>query len=204
MPDDCASRELGLLSRHLGVDGLSRLLALLAEGRPLGRDEVAVATGQPIGRAEDLLREQVGTDWDEDGRLIGFGLTQRQTPHPFVVGGRVLYTWCAMDTLFFPVLLNRPAAVSSACPATGQTIAFEVTPRSVRALESPDAVVSQLVSTGLVDDIRAAVCDHGHFFASAEAAAPWLANHPAGQILAIRDAFSAARSYYSPEMSPRP
>ncbi len=189
----------GLLCHELDVDALSRLLSLLAEGRPLGLEEVSVATGQPIGRLHHLLRGQAGTDWDEHGRLIGFGLTQRETPHRFIVAGRVLYTWCAMDTLCFPVLLDRAAEVISTCPATGQTISFEVTPSSVGSIEPNEAVVSELVSSDPVDDVRSAVCDHGHFFASAQAAAPWLAEHTSGQILAIEEAFFAARSCFSSE-----
>lgn len=156
--------------------------------------EIARATGRDPGWVEDLLRAQPGTDWHADGSLAGFGLTLVETPYRFRIAGRVLYTWCATDTLFFPAILGVAATAESICPTTGATVRVVMDPESVISVDPSEAVVSQLTSAGRVADIRGSVCDHGHFFASADAAGPWLAEHPEGRVVAIRDAFAAARA----------
>ena len=50
--------------------------------------------------------------------FLGWELTLRPTPHGFNVDGKQLYTWCALDTLFFPAVIGRPARVESPCAAT--------------------------------------------------------------------------------------
>jgi alkylmercury lyase len=194
MSDDCTCTSASFLTRFEGFEMLPHAVRLLARGRPILPAELAEAAGEPATGVEALLRSQAGTDWDEEGRLIGFGLTLRPTPHRFVVDGQTLYTWCATDTLFFPLILGRPATVSSTCPTTGQLVQLEVSPTGVGTVDPVDAVVSQVHSPGRVDDIRAAMCDHGHFFASRQAAQSWLFTHPDGQTHTVAEAFAASRA----------
>jgi alkylmercury lyase len=119
--------------------------------------------------------------------------TLRSTPHRYLVGGRTLYTWCATDTLFFTVILASDAVVESTCPATGQPIRLELTPDAVTSVSPPGVVVSQRHGGELVGNLRADVCDHGHFFASAHAAGRWSAEHPEGALLRVVDAFDQSQ-----------
>jgi hypothetical protein len=89
--------------------------------------------------------------------------------------------------------IGRTVRVSSACPATGQTITVTASPAGVRDLQPPAAVVSAIV-TGDQADIRGSECSLGHFFASREAASGWEGEHPDGPVLTIPDAFYYARS----------
>lgn len=189
-----ARREARFISRFDGFELLPHLVRLLAEGRPVGPRQVAEAAGRPVDEVQGFLRAQAGTDWDEDGRIAGFGLTLRPTPHRFVVDGKVLYTWCATDTLVFPAILGRGAVVESACPVTSRPIRLEVTPDAVVSVEPPTAVVSQVRPAGAVEDIRGVVCHHGHFFSSPQAASDWAADHPEGQVLSVSEAFDCARA----------
>ena len=182
---------------RLGLELLPHLVMLLAQGRPVEPRHVAQTAGLPLGQVEGFLRAQPGTDWDDDGRVAGFGLTLRPTPHRFVVDDRVLYTWCATDTLVFPAILGRRATVESACPATARPIRLEVAPDGVLSVDPSTAVVSQLHPAKSVDDIRGVVCRHGHFFASPDAARHWAAEHPEGQVLSVGDAFQGARAAWA-------
>lgn len=48
---------------------------------------------------------------DGEGRVLGFGgLTVAPMHHRFEVGGRILWTWCAWDSLFIPGTLGRQAS----------------------------------------------------------------------------------------------
>ncbi|MBB4517474.1 hypothetical protein GGD68_006277 [Paraburkholderia fungorum] len=85
----------------------------------------------PVGRVTAALEQAASAKWDDDGNVVGYGLTLRETPHTFEVDGRLLYTWCAFDTLFFPALIDRTAHVVSRCAATGVPVSLTVTPEAI-------------------------------------------------------------------------
>jgi alkylmercury lyase len=97
-----------------------------------------------------------------------------------------------MDTLLFPLLLGERAIVESRCPETGRTIRIVVEPEAVVSVDPEHAVVSR-IGPARVSDLRAEVCDHGHFFASAAAAHEWADRHPDGLVGPVREAFEHAR-----------
>jgi alkylmercury lyase len=168
------------------------LLQLLAQGQPVTADQLAAATGRTTEEIRDVLSANPDTEYDEHGRVVGSGLTQRPTPHRFEVDGRTLYTWCALDTLIFPAVLGLTAQVSSPCHATGTTIRVTVEPDRVTAIEPADAVVS-VVTPDTATSIRSAFCDQVHFFSSHAAAQPWLKVHPGATVLPIADAHQLGR-----------
>ncbi|MGH9076475.1 MAG: organomercurial lyase MerB [Acidimicrobiales bacterium] len=186
--------DASFIARHDGHRLFPHLVRLLARGRPLPLEELAGAAKEPLARIRSFLEAQPATEWDDHGRLVGFGLTQRPTPHRLVVGDQDLCTWCATDTLLFTVILGRDTTVHSRCPATGQAVHVELSPQGLRRVDPHEAVVSQITPAGEADDFRSVVCDHGHFFASAEHARPWLGEHPGGLLLGVAAAFEAARA----------
>jgi alkylmercury lyase len=170
------------------------LLRLVAEGEPVVLSRLATAAEVPESRIAAWLHAQPGTDWTDDGRLLGFGLTQRPTQHRFVVDGRELFTFCAADTLLFPPILGRAAHIESTCPATGTPIRFDVSPDSVDSVDPGTAVVSQVDLCVGRGDIRATTCDHGQFFADYAATEKWRADHPGGEVLPVAEFFAQGLS----------
>nr|WP_246308954.1 organomercurial lyase MerB [Kineosphaera limosa] len=129
------------------------------------------------------------TEYDDQGRIVGQGLTLRPTAHRFTVAGEELYTWCALDTLIFPALLERAATVVSTSPASGDTIRVTVDPTSgVTSLEPATAAVS-LVNPDQISSIRSSFCNQVHYFTSPEDAAGWLAEHPEAEVVTVAEAF---------------
>jgi alkylmercury lyase len=64
----------------------------------------------------------------------------------------------------------------------------------VLELSPASSVISLVVPEGSVADCRrSSFCDHGHFFATAEAGAAWLANHSNGVVLPVADAHRLGR-----------
>jgi alkylmercury lyase len=177
-----------------GVELIPVIIRLIARGRPVPVDQIATESGSPVGEVERILRRAAGTDWDDDGRLVGLGLTLRPTAHRFTIGGRRLYTWCATDPLLFASILDLPALVESTCPATGQAIRIELDPPTLGRVDPPDTVVSQRQYGEVTADFRSEICDHGHFFASPAAGAAWLADHPDGELLSVAVAFERGRA----------
>jgi len=153
------------------------LLQLLALGEPVTTDGLAQATGRTADEVRQALAGLPDTEYDEQGRIIGHGITLRPTPHRFAVDGRQLYTWCALDTLIFPAVLGHPARVESPCHGTGVPVHLTVEPDKITSVDPATAVVS-IVTPDACSSIRTAFCNQVHFFASPGAAQPWLDQHP--------------------------
>ena len=168
------------------------LIRLLAGGHRVSREQLAAALERPVAEVTEVLRQFEDIVSDEDGRIVGAGLSLLPTPYRFEVNGHVLYTWCALDTLIFPVWLGRSAQVSSACPATGQPIHLRVSPERLEHLDPPSGVMSLLIADELATccNIREAFCAYSQFFSSREAAAPWLSQTPSAHLLPIEEAFT--------------
>lgn len=177
--------------RHLGVVPI--LYRLLSAGEPVDVGRLAERTGADVDDLRAELTRHPGTDWDEHGRIVGFNLTLRPTPHTFTFDGRTVYAFCADGALELPVVLGRPGVVASPCRATGQLIRVEVTPTRVVTVDPRQAVVSKVRPTAAVEDVRRDICGLGHFFSSPEAAAEWLANTPDGMVDPVGDEYQVVR-----------
>jgi hypothetical protein len=163
---------------------------LLARGEPVTMSELAAAAGADV---TDLIEAPAGPDieYDDEHRIVGWGLTLLPTPHKFVVDGHRLYTWCAADTLLFPAIIRRRAQVESPCPTTNAIVRMTVDPSSGVGDLSPAAAVISIPDSNDLDlaRVRVSCCNPGRFFASDEAAADWLAQHPTGTVLSVADAY---------------
>ena len=151
-----------------------------------------IAAGQPVSTAhlaEDIAMEEPAVSavlqqtsdvaYDGDGQVVGFGLSLVPTAHQFTINSQTLYTWCALDTFMYTALLDQPSAVVSHCPVTARPITVSMTPEGVAELSPPASVISIVIPDGSISDCRrSAFCNHGHFFASAEAGAIWLNGRP--------------------------
>ncbi len=163
-------------------------LDLLARSKPASPEEIAAASGKSPEEVRAALDRFPSTEWDEQGRVVGLGLTLRLTPHRLELEGRTLFAWCALDALLFPVLLGRPASIESPCRGTGEPVHIEVTPAGIETVEPPSAVVSIVAARDLAN-FRGVSCNNTHFFSSPEAASGWLEKHPEASILPAEDAF---------------
>jgi alkylmercury lyase len=167
-------------------------LDLLARGEPASAEEIAAAADKSPEEVRAALDRFPGADWDEQGRVVGLGLTLRPTPHRLELEGRTLFAWCALDALLFPVLLGQPASIESPCRGTGEPVNIEVTPAGIEMVEPPSAVVSTVAARDLAS-FHSVSCNDTHFFSSPVAASRWLEKHPEATILPAEDAFRLAQ-----------
>jgi alkylmercury lyase len=191
--ESCCADVAGFVAELPGYEVVPHLIRRIAKGTPVSLRELAETASLPVGDVERMLRGQPGTDWNEDGQLVGFGLTLRPTAHRYTVNGRVLYTFCATDALLFTHILGEPAVAESTCPFTSTPVRIELSPSAVVSISPASTVVSQLFNPSLLGDLRHNVCDHGYFFASMDAATGWVGEHPDGRVLAVADAFEQSR-----------
>ena len=162
------------------------LLRELARGLPVSVRTLAEASGQAVNQVESILEQAPDIEYDPAGNIVGYGITLRQTPHAFEVEGRMLYTWCALDTLIFPALLGKPARVRSLCPQTGMPVSATVHPHELREVEPARAAVSLVVPQS---GIRQSFCCEVHFFASHEEGNRWAQRHPEVNVVSVASAF---------------
>jgi alkylmercury lyase len=171
------------------------LYRLLAEGRPVSRERLAKQSGSTSGQVARFVDGQPGVYLDDHGRVAGFrGMALAGTLHRTTVRGRELRAWCAWDALFLPELLDETVAVTSTCPTTGEQVELVVTPQGVRDVSPAGVVLSFLRHQQPFDaDTIKTFCHFVHFFASAEAATQWTAQHPGTFVLSIDEGLRLAR-----------
>lgn len=204
-----ADRRLETLAQALAAalpctDRMSiAVLGLLATGRPVsGRDLAAALSGAAAGVAQAeaeavvsaAVRQMPHLEFDADGRIVGCGLTLVPTDHQIVFTGPPLYTWCAFDTVLFPVMLGRRAEVRSRCHATGVPVRCSIGPDGAGDVAPAAAVISLVVPepAAACCDVRGSFCHHVHFFASPAVATTWRAAHATGHVVSVSDAHTIA------------
>lgn len=69
-----------------------RLILLLAEGHAVSPARIAGALVRSIEEIQTSLRQMPSIELDEDGNVVGAGLTLRPTPHRFTIDDRTLFT----------------------------------------------------------------------------------------------------------------
>src|SRR5215204_7331925 len=124
-------------------------LDLLARGKPAFPEEIAATSAKFPEEVRAALDRFPSTEWDEQGRVVGLGLTLQLTPHRLEMEGRTLFAWCALDALLFSALLGRRASIDSPCRSTGEPVYIEVKPAGIEAVEPPFAVVSIVAARDL-------------------------------------------------------
>ncbi len=192
MSTDYVERTTALIDQVEGWELAPHAFRLLSDGEPVALERLAAAAGWSVEAVEAALDAQISAERDDQGRLVGLGLTLRPTNHRFTVDGRTLFAWCASDALMFPVILGRLGVIESTCPHTGQAIRIELTPDSVERVDPPEAVMSAVRPIGLTD-VRSSICQHGHFFSSPAAATRWAQEQPDGELYSVEDAFRLDR-----------
>lgn len=185
-----------------------RLWHMLVENTtPVSLDALAQALHTSRERVKAVLERYPDAEYDQFGNLLGWGLTLHPTVHQLVVEGHALYAWCAPDTLYDPLVLNRSAQIVSQCPVTGARIEILLTPDRLLRLSPASAVVSivrdgsvftRLQETGC---IRQEGCNNRFFFASGQVAAPWASEHPDFIVLPVEEAFEGLRDIALQQMA---
>jgi alkylmercury lyase len=121
-------------------------------------------------------------------------LSLEPTSHVLEVDGRALYAWCALDTLFLPELLGRPAQIRSTCPQTGETISLGVDAAGARDVVPECAVMTLHGVSGLdLEDAIGTFCCYVHFFARQDAAEAWAQRSEGTYVVSIAEAFEYGR-----------
>jgi alkylmercury lyase len=167
------------------------LQLLAANGSPLTPNDIAVHLLVSQDKVTSLLRS-FGAEFDEEGNILGVGLTLVPTSHIYKVNDRKLYTWCAADALVFHVVLKQSVHIESSDPVTGNKVQIHVTPDRVERIEPKSAIVS-FVKNIDATNVRRSFCSKVNFFSSPETAALWIVEHPDTTVYPVDEVFQALK-----------
>ena len=179
---------------------LLRILRTLGQGRPVSVEQVdqlidELGISRDDGRA---LVSQVAERGPDESVVGMFGLTLNETQHRLTVNGNQLFTWCALDTLFLPIVLGQSTSIESESPMGNAKVRLTVSPRRVEAVEPAGAVVSivavdpDTADISSVEAVWGTFCNHVFFFATRSDAQAWAAgrdNRDAIEIVSVDEAF---------------
>ena len=195
-------KELERLARQL-ADGLRGehdalccvLVRFLAGGHPVTPERLATALQMTAEQVAEALANLADLEVDSSGNVVGWGLTFIPTPHRFRANGQQFYTWCALDALTYPALLQVVASVESSCPVSGAPVTLSITPAGVRDLTPPGSVVSLVIpgQGSACDGDRKSFCNQSLFFRSRRDALRWRASSPSARLLSVADAYQVGR-----------
>lgn len=163
--------------------------ALVETGQPLSLIHLATRLQMSQENLAAHLARVPDTEFDEQGNIVGWGVTLLPTQHQFRLKKHPLFTWCAFDTVLFPPLLALEAHVQSKCAATDQPVTFVATRSGeITGLLPATSVLSLILPAERCDCVRGTFCEQSLFFHSEEAASPWMALHPDAVLLSIQEA----------------
>ncbi len=163
-------------------------------GKPVTSPAVQASLQVSQNELEQRLTQFPDIEFDRVGNIVGLGVTLVPTSHRFQIGGKLLYTWCAFDTVLFPPSLYVEAQVQSTCPVTGQPITFVATPEGIiKDLFQASSVMSLIMPAERRDCTRATFCQQSLLFQSEQAASTFLADHPEAILLSVEEAAYVGR-----------
>jgi len=197
-----SARSLDIIAYHLAAqldctqDIVCRqILQTLAEiGQPIAPTQLAGCLQMSQEDLATHLARVPDTEFDEQGNVVGWGITLLPTPHQFLLPERRLFTWCAFDTVLFPAMLQVKAHVQSVCSQTGQPITFVATPEGIEGLMPHTSVLSLVLPEQRCDCVRGTFCLQSLFFQSEQAVSTFLTSHPAAISLSIAEAARVGRA----------
>lgn len=168
---------------------------LLARGQPVSLDAIADEADEPSTDVETMFAELPGVFFDDQRRVVGFwGLSLGETRHCVELDGRTLFTWCAWDTLFIPLIVGAAARVVSRSPVDDAEVEVEVTRGGATAnaeimvsMVRPDPVTFQ-------SNVISAFCHHIYFFESREAGESWAKERDDILLLTLDEAFALGKN----------
>lgn len=193
-PLETIAKRLSVLLYCEQEDLCRPIIQQVAHGNPVTKADLQVSLHLSPDELERRLAHLPDTEFDQQGNILGWGVTLLPTPHQFQLDGKALYTWCAFDTVLFPPSLQRSARVLSSCAQTGHPIAFVATPDGVvKDLTPAGSVMSLILPAERSECVRETFCSQSLFFQSKQFASPFLAAHPEAILLSVEEAALVGR-----------
>jgi alkylmercury lyase len=105
-PLETIAKRLSVLLYCEQEDLCRPIIQQVARGKPVTKADLQISLHLSPDELERRLAHLPDTDFDQQGNILGWGVTLLPTSHQFQLDGKALYTWCAFDTVLFPPSLQ--------------------------------------------------------------------------------------------------
>jgi alkylmercury lyase len=186
-------KQLDSWLAELGIPSANKVYEKLMKGNHIPFTEFSGLLGVS-GKDAEKIATLCGEKNDK-AQIIGFlGLTLAPTQHKIILRDKILFAWCAADTLLFPGFLSFSATIESIDPVSKQTVKLAI---NEDYLEWTDPVPLYISWVNKIDprNIRESMCHRTHFFASEESATDWHKQNEDASILKVEDFFEGQLLY---------
>jgi alkylmercury lyase len=120
----------------------------IRDGHPVSTETLTEITNlEPkviVSVMEKLADRQMVIRGDDEKIIGALGLSLVPTKHQIQLEDRTLYTWCAADTLIFPVVLNADVKIQSHCAYNGEPIEITMHNGKLSRVAPESAVIWQV------------------------------------------------------------
>ncbi|MDH5425266.1 MAG: organomercurial lyase [Gammaproteobacteria bacterium] len=174
-----------------------KLYQLLSLGKPVCINTFAESICLTTKETEKLLASWTGVSFDDEHRISAFwGVSTSPTAHSFRLDGQMLYTWCAWDLLFVPVIYQQSISAQTQCPVSKKTISLTITEDGVKIIEPADAMITFIKPEldALKANITGTFCQYIFFIDSENSGNDWLKSHANGFLLEMNQGFELGKN----------
>ena len=198
MTDEFDRKWVEILTRFTWIKAVYGLIGLTRLGeRPTTVDRLAAVLERPEVETIELAWEASRVRPDEQGRLhlaAPFGGGGPSRRNVYVGGRQIPVSGCGPDLFPAAAVLDVPFRVEDSCSATGAPIRIDFSPEGVQRVDPPGVVVAMVApevaseyGQAEIEQINLELCSQQPFFASPRAARQWLADHPGGRLVPVRE-----------------
>lgn len=173
-------------------------IPLLARGRPVSVEEIALAANTDPGAVERAVGS-ARCKRDARGRLIDlYGLTLTPTLHRLTIDGKVLFGCCALWAHVIPKLVDRPVKVESVDPIRRELVHLALSPKAIESVDPPGAVATLAVASqeALDRDVCEAWCCQVAHFVSQQSAEELAAGRPTCHVVELAELRRASERFH--------
>ncbi len=179
-----------------GQQQAAQLYQLLSQGQPVNIETFARKINLNTDITRKLLDSWTGVSFDTKHQIDAFwGLSTSKTTHSFNTGQHILYTWCAWDLLFMPVILKQTITATTQCPLSKQKITLTISEQGIEEVNPANAMVTFIKPTleQLKANVTSSFCQYIFFVESEQTGQQWQQQHDNGFLLELDQGFKLGK-----------
>lgn len=188
-----------LADRWAGAGPLLPGFPLLAQGTPLTASQIADVAGVSVHEIEQALKK-ARCAFDESGHLIDlFGMMLAPTYHRLEIGGKVVFSCCALWAHVIPRLVDREVLVESVDPYNRNLVRLVIAPEKIKSVDPVGAMATMAVAetASLEQDVGTAFCRHVQHFGSPDSARKFAEEAPSRRVVSVEELNEIAAQLHS-------
>ena len=179
-----------------GQQQAAQLYQLLAQGQPVNIEIFASHINLSTNETKRLLDNWTGVSFNNKHQIDAFwGLSTSKTTHSFNTGQHILYTWCAWDLLFMPVILKQTITATTQCPLSKQKITLTISEHGIEEVNPADTMITFIKPTleQLKANVTSSFCQYIFFVESEQTGRKWQQQHNDGFLLELDQGFNLGK-----------